>query len=423
MSLQIAKWGRSTFSSLGVRNYRLYFTGQMVSQSGTFMQQVAQAWLVLKLTNSGTALGLIAALQSLPVLLFAPLGGTLADRYSKRTLLLVTQTVFGLLALLLGTLVITNVVQLWMVAMIAFAFGLVNCIDNPTRQSFVVEMVGPTQLRNAVTLNSTMFNLSRILGPALAGVLIAAIGMAPCFILNGLSYGAVIVMLLAMQAGELYATARVTSGRGQVAEGFRYAFSTPVVRNTLLIMAVIGTLTYEFQVSLPLLAEFTFQGNASSYAALSSALGIGAVIGGLVTASRRSTSFSTVVSAALVFGLAALLAASMPTLGLAVGATVVLGFFSIYFSSTANTTVQLASDPQMRGRVMALWAMAVLGSTTIGGPIIGFIGQHASARWALATGGLAAVAAAAFGILAVRTIVKPPRRTSGKRETTHATSD
>jgi MFS family permease len=402
MAVQVTKWGRATFSSLGVRNYRLYFIGQTISQSGTFMQQVAQAWLVLKLTNSGAALGLIAALQNLPILLFAPLGGVLADRFSKRTLLLLTQAAFGLLALILGVLVIANVAQLWMVAVLAFLFGLVNCVDNPTRQSFVVEMVGPDQLRNAVSLNSTMMNLSRIIGPAIAGVLIASVGMAPCFILNGLSYGAVIVTLLMMAAAELLPAARVSSGRGHVAEGFRYAFSTPVVRDVLVIMAIIGTLTYEFQVSLPLLAEFTFNGNASSYAALSAGLGIGAVIGGLVTASRKSTSFDTLVVAATLFGLAALLAASMPTLTLAVIAVVLLGFCSIYFSSTGNTSLQLSSDPQMRGRVMALWSMAVLGSTTIGGPVIGLIGQQVGARWALATGGIAAVIAAGYGILASR---------------------
>ena len=404
MSLQLAKWGRGTFASLWVRNYRLYFIGQTISQSGTFMQQVAQAWLVLKLTNSGTALGLIAALQNLPVLLFAPLGGILADRFSKRTLLLVTQTAFGFLALLLGALVISGLVRLWMVAALAFCFGIINCIDNPTRQSFVVEMVGEPQLRNAVSLNSTMMNLSRIIGPAVAGAVIAAVGMAPCFVLNGLSYGAVIITLIIMQAGQLHPAVRANSGRGQIAEGFRYAFSTPILRDILVIMAIIGTLTYEFQVSLPLLAEFTFQGNASSYALLTSALGIGAVIGGIVTASRKSTSFKTLVVAALLFGLAALVVAFMPTLELAVAAVVLLGFCSIYFSATGNTTLQLASNPEMRGRVMALWSMAVLGSTTLGGPIIGFIGQHIGARWGLATGGVAAVAAAAYGLLATRRV-------------------
>jgi MFS family permease len=407
MALQFAKWGRQTFASLGVRNYRLYFVGQMISQAGTFMQQVAQAWLVLKLTNSGTALGLIAALQSLPVLFFAPLGGILADRFPKRTVLLLTQAGFGLLALLLGALVIADKAQLWMVAALAFAFGLINCVDNPTRQAFVVEMVGPSQLRNAVSLNSTMFNVSRIIGPALAGVLIAAVGMAPCFITNGLSYSAVIVTLLAMQVAELHADVRQSRGRPRLAEGFRYAFSTPLLRDILIIMAIIGTLTYEFQVSLPLLAQFTFQGNASSYAALTSALGIGSVMGGLVTASGKSTSFRTLVVAALLFGLTALLTASMPTLRLAIAACILLGFCSIYFSSTGNTTIQLASDPQMRGRVMALWSMAVLGSTAIGAPVIGFIGQHAGARWGLATGGIAAVFAAAYGFRAHRRGVGP----------------
>jgi MFS family permease len=402
MSLQLAKWGRVTFASLWVRNYRLYFIGQTISQSGTFMQQVAQAWLVLKLTNSGTALGLIAALQNLPILLFAPLGGTLADRFSKRKLLIFTQTGFGLLALILGALVITNLVQLWHVAALALCFGLINCIDNPTRQSFVVEMVGAPQLRNAVSLNSTMMNLSRIVGPAIAGVLITLVGMAPCFIINGLSYAAVIIMLLAMRGSELYAASAVRRGAGQIVEGFRYAFSTPILRNMLVIMAIIGTLTYEFQVSLPLLAEFTFHGDASSYAALTSALGIGAVIGGIVTASRKMTSFNTLVVAAFMFGGAALLAAFMPTLSLAVVGVVLLGFCSIYFSSTGNTTLQLSSDPQMRGRIMALWSMAMLGSTTIGGPVIGFIGQQFGPRWGLATGGIAALAAATFGFLAMQ---------------------
>ncbi len=402
MPAQLSKWGQATFASLWVRNYRLYFIGQTISQSGTFMQQMAQAWLVLKLTDSGAALGLIAALQNLPILLFAPVGGTLADRFSKRKLLLFTQTAFGLLALILGALVLTGMVQLWMVAACALCFGFINCIDNPTRQSFVVEMVGAPQLRNAVSLNSTMMNLSRIIGPAIAGVLISAIGMPPCFILNGLSYGAVVIMLLAMRTGELYTTVRTGSGKTQIVEGFRYAFSTPIVRHVLVIMAIIGTLTYEFQVSLPLIAEFTFGGNAAAYAALTSALGIGAVIGGIVTASRKSTSFNTLVLAAFLFGLAALLAASMPTLELAVAGVVLLGFCSIYFSSTGNTTLQLSSDPQMRGRIMAWWAMAVLGSTTVGGPIIGFIGQQIGARAGLATGGVAAVVAAGYGILAIQ---------------------
>jgi MFS family permease len=394
--------GQSTFSSLRIRNYRLYFIGQIISTSGTWMQMIAQAWLVLKLTNSGTALGLVTALQSLPVLLFGPFGGVLADRFPKRQVLIVTQSVFGVLALTLGLLVATGAVRLWMVAVLAFAFGMINVIDNPTRQSFVVEMVGEGELKNAVTLFSTLVNLSRILGPALAGILITTLGLAPCFILNGLSYGAVIIMLLVMRTSELHPAARLTQARGQVVAGLRYVWATPVLRDVLLMMALIGTLTYEFQVSLPMIAQFTFHGNAASLAVLSAALGVGAVGGGLITASRKATSFQAVVLGALLFGATTLAVALMPTLWLAAVALVAVGFSSLNFNATGNTTLQLASTPQMRGRVMSLWVIAFLGSTTIGGPIIGFIGQHASPQWALAVGGLAALLAGGYGLLALR---------------------
>jgi len=394
--------GESTFSSLRIRNYRLYYIGQIISNCGTWMQSIAQAWLVLKLTNSGTALGLITALQSIPVLVLGPWGGVLADRFPKRKLLILTQLAFGILALILGVLVATGAVRLWMVAALAFGFGLTNVIDNPTRQSFVVEMVGESELKNAVTLFSSLVNLSRIIGPTIAGILITTIGLAPCFIVNGLSYGAVVVMLLVMRASELHPTARLVRARGQVIAGLSYVWSTSVLRDLLVIMAIIGTLTYEFQVSLPLIAQFAFHGNAASYAALSASLGVGAVVGGLVTASRKKTSFQAVVLAALLFGAATLGASLMPTLGMAVAALVIVGFCSITFSAMGNTTLQLTSMPQMRGRVMSLWAIAFLGSTTIGGPIIGFIGQHVSPQWALATGGLAALVAGAYGVVALR---------------------
>jgi len=394
--------GQSTFSSLRIHNYRLDFFGQVISSSGTWMQSIAQAWLVLTLTSSGTALGLVTALQSLPVLLFGPFGGVLADRFAKRKLLIITQSVFGLLALVQGTLVATGVVRLWMVAALAFAFGLTKVIDSPTRQSFVVEMVGEGELKNAVTLFSTLVNMSRIVGPAIAGILITTIGLAPCFILNGLSYGAVVVMLLVMRASELHPAARLSHARGQVIAGLRYVWSTPVLRDVLVMMALIGTLTYEFQVSLPLIAQLTFHGNAASYAVLSASFGVGAVVGGLLTASRKATSFRAVVLAALLFGATALAASVMPTLGLVAVALVAVGFCSINFSAMGNTTLQLASIPEMRGRVMSLWVIAFLGSTTIGGPIIGFIGQHVSPQWALATGGLAALVAGAYGLSALR---------------------
>jgi MFS family permease len=394
-------FGDRTFSSLRVRNYRLYFIGQIISTSGTFMQSVAQAWLVLRLTNSGTALGLVAALQNLPILLLAPWGGVIADRFPKRKLLYLTQSAFGILALVLGVFVLTGWVRLWMVYVLALAFGLINVIDNPTRQSFVVEMVGEDQLKNAVTLYSSMVNLARIIGPSIAGILIVTVGLGLCYILNGLSYVAVVTMLFAMQADELRPPPRLERAKGQITAGFRYVSSTPILRDVLIVMAIIGTLTYEFQISLPLLAQFTFHSDATGYAALTAALGLGAVVGGLATASRKTTSFKVLVGAAFLFGLAALLACLMPTLPLAVAAMVLVGVFSIVFSSTGNTTLQLQSDPQMRGRVMALWAIAFLGSTTIGGPVIGFIGETVGARWGLATGGLAALAAGVYGVAAL----------------------
>lgn len=401
MARTLNSFGDRTFSSLRVRNYRLYFIGQIISTSGTFMQSVAQAWLVLRLTNSGTALGLVAALQNLPILLLAPWGGVIADRFPKRKLLYLTQSAFGILALVLGVFVLTGWVRLWMVYVLALAFGLINVIDNPTRQSFVVEMVGEDQLKNAVTLYSSMVNLARIIGPSIAGILIVTVGLGLCYILNGLSYVAVVTMLFAMQADELRPPPRLERAKGQISAGFRYVSSTPILRDVLIVMAIIGTLTYEFQISLPLLAQFTFHSDATGYAALTAALGLGAVVGGLATASRKTTSFKVLVGAAFLFGLAALLACLMPTLPLAVAAMVLVGVFSIVFSSTGNTTLQLQSDPQMRGRVMALWAIAFLGSTTIGGPVIGFIGQNAGARWGLATGGLAALAAGAYGVAAL----------------------
>ncbi len=406
MIRSLTQFGHNTFSSLKIRNYRLYYLGQIISTSGTFMQSVAQAWLVLQLSNSGAALGLVTALQYVPVLLFGPWGGVIADRFSKRKLLYFTQTSFGILALVLGLLVLTGWVRLWMVAVLAAAYGIVNALDNPTRQSFVVEMVGEHELRNAVTLYSSLVNLSRVIGPSIAGILIVTIGLAPCFIFNGLSYAAVIIMLAVMRASELRAAPPVARARGQLSAGFRYIVRTPVLRGVLLMLAIIGTFTFEFQVSLPLLAQFTFHGNAESYAALTSAMGIGAVIGGLLTAGQRKTPVRTLVLAAFFFGLTTFAAAMMPTLFWAVAAMLAVGFFSIYCTSLGNSILQLSSEPQMRGRVMAFWSIAFIGSTTIGGPIVGWIGEF-DPRWGLGLGGLAAVIAAGLGALTLRGVPMP----------------
>jgi MFS family permease len=387
-----------------VRNYRLYYIGQIISTSGTFMQNIAQAWLVLKLTNSGTALGLTTALQYLPILILGPYGGVIADRISKRKILYFTQSISGLLALILGFLVATSLVQVWMVYILAFSLGMVNVFDNPTRQTFYMELVGPDHIRNAVTLYSTLVNLARIIGPAIAAAVIAAFGLAPCFIVNGISFAAVVIMLTMLHADELFITPPVPRAKGQLMEGFKYVASTPVLGSTLLMMAIIGTLTYEFQVSLPLIAQFTFKGDAGSYAFLTASMGVGAACGGILFASRKGINPHKLVSAALLFGLAVLAAAFMPIIYLAGLALVAVGICSINFSSLGNSVLQLHSSPQMRGRVMSFWSVAFLGSTTIGGPIVGWFAQVAGARWGLALGGLAALVAAVLGVFTLRNL-------------------
>ncbi len=405
----------STFSSLHIRNYRLYFIGQGISLSGTWMQSIGQAWLVLTLTGSGTALGLVTALQFLPVLLLAPAAGVIADRFSKRRILFITQSVAATLALALAVLVATGAIRLWMIYILAISYGLTNTVDNPTRQSFVLELVGRDALRNAVTLNSTEINLTRVIGPAIAGVLIAGIGFAPCFFINSASFMAVLVCLFLMRGDELHRTDPIKRLKGQLRQGFRYVRRTPLLRDVLIMMGIIGTLTYEFQVTLPLIAKFTFHGSANAYAILTSAMGIGAVLGGLATAGRRRRSPFGIASAALAFGAAILLAAMSPTLPLAVAAMVAVGACSISFTSLSNATLQLESAPQMRSRVMSLWTVAFLGSTPVGSPVIGWIGEYSSPRWAMAAGGLAALTAAAYGFLALRrhTLPAPGRAETG----------
>jgi MFS family permease len=414
LSRYLRQISRETFSSLHVRNYRLYYIGQIISTSGTFMQSVAQAWLVLKLTNSGTALGLTTALQYLPILILGPYGGVIADRISKRKILFFTQSISGILALILGVLVATSLVKVWMVYVLAFCLGITTVFDNPTRQTFYIEMVGPDNLRNAVTLYSTLVNLARIIGPAIAAGLIAVFGLAPCFIINGFSYFAVVIMLGMMNTGELVVTPPLPSAKGQLQEGLKYVLSTPVIGYSLLMMALIGTLTFEFQVSLPLIAQFTFKGDASSYAFLSAAMGFGASIGGIFFASRKGILPFKLVSASLLFGLTVLGAAFMPSLLLSGLVMVLVGIASINFSSLGNSLLQLESSPQMRGRVMSFWTMAFLGTTTFGGPIVGWVAEIAGARWGLAIGGLAALVAAALGAVTLRKVGSGKTESAGR---------
>jgi len=405
-AVSLQQYAHRTFSSLKVRNYRLFFIGQTISLCGTWMQSIAQALLVLKLTGSGTALGLAIGLQCVPVLLLASYGGVLADRFSKRRLLVVTQTTAGVLALSLGVLVATGSVRLWMVYVLAFGLGIVNAVDNPVRQTFVHEMVGRSQLGNAITLNSLIVNLSRVVGPAIAGVIVAQFGLGPCFIINGLSFGAVLFCLYLMDGSKLLKSKPVKAAKRQLRAGFTYAWKTPEVRDVLLMMALVGTLSYEFSVSIPLLAHVTFPGSEAAVAAgvalLSAMMGVGAIFGGLFTAGRRSATLKALTVGAFGFGMSMLLVSVSPSLFSAAAAMVIVGFFSVSFTALANTILQLASAARMRGRMMALWTMAFIGSTVIGGPIIGWVGQIVGPRWGLVVGAVAALVAGGIGLKAMR---------------------
>jgi MFS family permease len=377
--------------SLEVRNYRLYFAGQLVSVVGTWMQTVAQAFLVLHLTNSGTALGLAAAARFLPMFLFGPIGGLAADRLDKRRVLYVTQTLSGLLAGVFAVLIATGTIEMWMVYLLALALGGVNVFDNPARQAFIPEMVHPEELSNAVTLNSVSMNMARVFGAALGGVFVAVLGLATCFALNGVSFAAVLISLAMMRSADLFPAPAVAKEKGQVRAGLRYVRRTPELVVPLVMIAVIGTLAWEFPVTLPLMARYTFHKGAATYGLMASVMGAGAVVGGLVAASRQNPRARALAVAAIGWGLAILAAAVAPTLGWELVAMVFVGYGSITFNSMAKTTLQLAAVPAMRGRVMALWAVAWLGSTPIGGPVVGWIAQEFSARWSLAVGGLPTV--------------------------------
>jgi MFS family permease len=391
---------RVTFAALGVRNYRLFFIGQGISLSGTWMQTVAQGWLVLQLTGSGTQVGFVVAAQFLPLLFFTPVGGMIADRYPKRKVLLITQTLFTVVQLSLGLVVIFHVVQLWMIYVLALAFGLVNAIDNPTRQAFVSELVDREYVRNAVTLNATENNLARAVGPSLGAIVIATLGIGFCFIANSFTTLAVIIALQMMDLNPVAETEN--EGRVQIRplqnlkEAWQYARKAKLIREILILAVIIGTFSYEFQISLPILAKFAFATDASSYSRLWVAFGLGSVVGGLLAAGRTAASVGYLVRSAVLFGLCMLAVAVMPTLNLAVLGMLLVGFFSINFTSLANTMLQLEADDEHRGRVMSLWTMAMLGSTPIGGPIIGSIAEHLGARWGIATGGIAAVFAGLF---------------------------
>ena len=389
------------FAALAVRNFRLYFAGQAVSLIGTWMQVVAQSWLVLQLTGSGVLLGLVAAVQFLPVLLLGPYGGLVADRADKRRLLLVTQSALGLLALLLGLLTVTHAVRLWMVFVLAAALGTVNSVDQPGRQTFVPEIVGRDRVQNAISLNSVLTNASRAVGPAVAGLLISTAGIGVCFLVNAASFAAVLAALARIRTDALRPAPPAGRERGQLRLGLRYVRGTSGLLVPLLMMALVGTLAYEFQVSLPLLARVSLHGGASTYGFLTAAMGAGAVAAGLAVAGLARTGLLPFTVAAAGFGAAILAAALVPSLPGELAALAVVGFFSTAFMATGNTVLQLTADPQFRGRVMALWSVTFSGSTPIGGPIVGAVADGFGPRYGLGLGVVACLAATVIGAIAV----------------------
>jgi MFS family permease len=398
-----------TFTSLRVPNYRRYFTGQVVSISGNWMQNVATMWLMVKLTGSGVSVGLTAAMQFLPILLFGAWGGLLADRIPKRRLLTFTQAAMVVPTGTLFILTEAGAVQPWMVLALVLLQGAINAIDNPARQAFVVEMVGSDRVVNAVALNSVIVHSSRIIGPAAAGAVIALLGIGPCFAINALSFVAMLGALRLMDPAQLNAPRPLARTGGELRAALRYVRRTPELYIPLAMMVVVGTISYNFSVLLPLLASFTWQGTAATYALLTAAMGIGSVTGALAAGARGRVSPRLLVSAALAFGTAELLVALAPSLPLQIIALVPLGAASVTFAAGINSSLQLAVEPAMRGRVMALYSVVFLGSTPIGAPLVGWLAEAAGPRAGLLAGAVAALVAAAGARAAFARLTAPAR--------------
>ena len=387
----------ATFAALRVPNFRRYVAGQSLSLVGTWVETVAQALLVLHLTHSGTILGLTTATRYGPILLLSPYAGLLVDRYAKRHILLVTQAGLGLVSTVLGVMVLAGGIRLWQIFVLGLLFGTFSAVDNPARQAFVQEVVGRGLIRNAVTLNSTTVNVARVIGPTIAAVLVSTIGIGWCFIVNAVSFSFVIASLFSLDPARLHPVPAVHRHRGQLRAGLRYAAHVPAIARPLLMMAIVGTFTFEFEVSLPLLARTTFHGGSTTYSWLLAGLGTGAVAGGLYAARYARTGVARLAMASLFYALAVGFVALAPTLPIAIAACVFAGAASIAFLTTGNSTIQLASEPDYRGRVVALWSMALVGSTPIGSPIIGVLSDLAGPRYALGLGAAACVAAAVVG--------------------------
>ena len=405
-----AAWRRTFSSARGSRNFRLFLTGQMISATGTWMNFTASSWLVLQLSGgSGTALGLNAALMFGPMLFIGPFGGVLADRHDKRRILMVTQSAYALVAVAMGTIIATDVATLGLVYTLSVVAGVVTSIDNPARQSFYVEMVGREQITNAVSLNSAAFMFSRVLGPAIAGVLIASVGLALCYGVDALSYLGVLTALFLMRPDELHAQQRTTREKGHLLAGLRYVWRTDDLRRPLTLMAVIFTFCFQWQVLVPLLSEHVFRAGPAEFGALSAAAGVGAFLGAITMANRGPRPGMRLLAlCAGGVGLAMIVTAFSPSLWVAALLMVPTGLGAMVFMIVGNTKLQVTSVPEARGRVMSLYGVIFLGSTPIGSPIVGWIGQHLGPRAGFIISGSIAVAAAAVVLSIARRRVRTP---------------
>jgi len=387
---------RSTFASLRFFNYRLWFAGALVANVGTWMQRVAQDWLVLTelSDNSGVAVGIVTGLQFLPMLLLSPFGGLLADRLPRRKLLIATQTALGVLAAGLGALVLSGHAQLWHVYVFALALGVVTALDNPVRQTFVAEMVPPASLPNAVGLNSASFNAARLIGPGVSGLLIAVVGPGWVFIVNALSFAATILSLTLMRKDELHELPHTSRGKGQIRDGFAYVRGRSDIMTIMVVVGVVGALGLNFQLTSALMATEVFDKGAGQYGVLGSIMAVGSLSGALLAARRKRPRVRLVLGAAFAFGLTSGLMALMPTYELFALMTIPVGLTSLTMMTAANATVQMSTDPQFRGRVMSLYMMVFLGTTPIGAPLIGWVGETLGARWSIGVGAIASMVVA-----------------------------
>ena len=401
-------WG--TFRSLRSFNYRVWVGGAFVSNVGTWVQRTAQDWLVFtQLTHhDASAVGWVMALQFGPQVILLPWTGFAADHFNQRKLLIATQATMGALALALGALTVTGLVQLWHVYVFAFLFGSAAAFDAPVRQTFVAELVGDEDLHNAVALNSTSFNVARMVGPAVSGVVIAAIGTGWAFSINGASFAAVLASLAFLRTAELRPNARARRGRGSFSEGLRYVRGRRDLKAILVMLFLIGTFGLNFPIFVSTMAVSIFHTDARGYGLLSSIMAIGTMSGALLGAGRKMPRFRLLLVGAAIFGLGCTLAAFAPNYWLFAGALVVIGAAALTFTNTTNSLMQLSTEPAMRGRVMALRVGIALGGTPIGAPIVGWVASHYGPRWALGIGAASGFAAAIVALVAVGR--PPPNR-------------